>query len=125
MVLVVVPQLDLQSGEMENVAFTANAELIENKWGIPEPTNGNIVDAAEIDVVLVPLLCFDHSCYRVGYGKGFYDKFLSKCRPDCLKIGLSFYPPVDNVSDLGPYDIPLDYCVTPELKYGPETRKNG
>jgi 5-formyltetrahydrofolate cyclo-ligase len=50
----------------------------------------------------------------VGYGKGFYDRFLSDCRPHCIKIGLSFFEPEIDIVDVLESDIKLDYCVTPE-----------
>jgi 5-formyltetrahydrofolate cyclo-ligase len=66
----------------------------------------------EIDLVLVPLLTFDKRGHRVGYGKGYYDKFLARCNPYVIKIGLNFYDPVDEISDINAFDIPLDFCVT-------------
>ena len=65
-------------------------------------------------MVLVPLLCFDESGHRVGYGKGFYDRFLTKCRPDTQKVGLSYFPPVKEITDADSFDIRLDLCLTPE-----------
>ena len=119
----VVPRVNFASGEMEHIAFTAATRFTENKWGISEPKDSESVDAADIDLVLVPLLCFAQRGYRVGYGKGFYDKFLSRCRPDCLKVGLSLFPPVETIDDLDDYDIPLDICVMPERIY--QTKKAG
>ena len=51
--------------------------------------------------------------HRVGYGKGFYDKFLSECKPDAIKIGLSFFEPEELITDVFESDVKLDYCVTP------------
>jgi 5-formyltetrahydrofolate cyclo-ligase len=87
--------------------------LGRNKYDIPEPIHGKIVPALEIDAVFIPLLGFDVNGNRVGYGKGFYDRFLSECRPDVVKIGLSFFDPVEKINDLNKYDIPLDLCITP------------
>jgi 5-formyltetrahydrofolate cyclo-ligase len=72
------------------------------------------VNPEAIDTAIVPLLCFDERGYRVGYGKGYYDRFLAKCRPNCLKIGLSFFEPVENIDDINEYDIPLDLCIAPD-----------
>jgi len=85
-----------------------------NRWGISEPFTGEIIDDKEIDLVLVPLLCFDEMGYRVGYGNGYYDKFLANCRKDCLKVGVSFFEPIGEIEDVREFDIRLDYCVTPE-----------
>ncbi len=113
----VVPQVDLERGEIAHVAFTAATKLVLNKWGICEPAGADVIDPQEIDLVIVPLLCFDKCGFRVGYGKGFYDKFLSECRPDCLKVGLSYFPPVETIDDTGDHDIPLDIYITPENVY--------
>ncbi len=89
----------------------------ENSFGIPEPTGGAPVLETDIDMVFIPLLAFDHEGNRVGYGKGYYDRFLAKCRKDALKIGLSFFPPVDSIEDVDFFDKKLDFCITPECVY--------
>ena len=89
----------------------------KNQYGIPEPTGGVAVRERDIDIVFIPLLAFDKSGNRVGYGKGYYDRFLSKCRKDVLKIGLSFFPPVDSIEDVDFFDKKLDFCITPERVY--------
>jgi len=99
--------------ELEHLEFNRQTNLIENKWKIPEPTGAATVDEKLFEVVLIPLLCFDKAGHRVGYGKGFYDKFLSRCRTDCLKIGLSFFPAVSQITDKNEFDVKLDYCLTP------------
>lgn len=114
---IAVPRVNFKTGEMESLGYTAEIELIENAWGLSEPGGGELVDPKTIDLVLVPLVCFDERGYRVGYGKGFYDKFLRSCRPDCLKVGLSFFPAVDRIDDVHDGDIPLDRCITPEHVY--------
>jgi 5-formyltetrahydrofolate cyclo-ligase len=75
--------------------------------------DGLEVPVSKIDVVFVPLLAFDKNGNRVGYGKGFYDNFLAKCREDVIKIGLSFFEPEEIIDDVFKTDIRLDYCVTP------------
>lgn len=111
------PRVSEEEGEVDALPFSAETNLIENKWKIPEPADGEPIDPSEINMVLVPLVCFDERGYRVGYGKGFYDRFLRKCRSDCLKIGLSFFPPVEKIDDVHDGDVPLDSCVTPERIY--------
>jgi len=64
--------------------------------------------------VLVPLLCFDRRGHRVGYGRGYYDRFLARCRHDCKKIGLSFFEPLAEIDDVHEGDVELNYCVTPD-----------
>ena len=53
----------------------------------------------------------------MGYGKGFYDVFLSECHPDTLKIGLSFFEPEEAIEDVFEQDVTLDYCITPNRVY--------
>jgi 5-formyltetrahydrofolate cyclo-ligase len=111
------PRVDHERGHLDYLAFAADTAFAENKWGISEPDSGVGVDEAAIDMVLVPLLCFDLEGHRVGYGKGFYDRFLARCRPDCIKVGLGYFPPVDRVDDLADHDIRLDHVVTPDAVF--------
>lgn len=112
-----VPKIDITTGEMQHLHFNDEVELVHNAFGIAEPAEGKIAEPGEIDLVLVPLLAFDEKGYRVGYGKGYYDKFLPQCRKDVIKIGLSFFEPVDQIDDINQFDIPLNYCVTPQQVY--------
>lgn len=112
-----VPRVDSASDELQTLLFSRQTELAESAWGIHEPAHDETVPADEIDLVLVPLLCFDRSGHRVGYGKGYYDRLLSKCRADCKKVGLSFFDPVDRIDDVHAGDVTLDYCVTPTRLY--------
>lgn len=113
-VTTIVSRVDFQKMTLENLRFASDTELVQNRWHIAEPTHDERIEIEKIDSVLVPLLCVDERGFRVGYGKGFYDKFLSECRPDCLKIGLSYFAPVVKISDAQPFDVRLDFCLTPE-----------
>lgn len=114
---VVVSRSDFAKRTMTHFLLTENTKIKKNSYNIPEPINGLEVPAKTIEVVFVPLLAFDIFGNRVGYGKGFYDKFLAECRPETLKIGLSFFEAVDAVHDVFESDIRLDYCVTPDRIY--------
>ena len=116
-VTILAPRADFASGEMESVRVDSPSALVRNQFGIDEPANGASVTPEKIDIVLTPLLCFDERGFRVGYGKGFYDKFFRRCRADCLKIGLSFFEPIAEVIDTQDFDVKLDYCITPETIY--------
>ncbi len=111
------PRINVETSEMESLIFGPETQLVENEWGIPEPLGGESIRCATFDVVLMPLLCFDKHGHRVGYGKGFYDKFLANCRPDCMKIGLSYFSPVKSIDDIGGHDVALDACVSPDNTY--------
>jgi 5-formyltetrahydrofolate cyclo-ligase len=88
-----------------------------NEYGIAEPVDGVAIDPMELGMVFVPLLAFDTKGYRVGYGKGFYDRFLARCSDDIIKIGFSFFEPVAAVSDIDQFDIPLTFGITPNKIY--------
>lgn len=97
--------------------FEGLHQLEKNSWGIPEPKQGVPTLTEIIDLVIIPLLAFDQKGHRVGYGKGFYDRFLNECRPDCKKVGLSFFGPVEKITDTDEYDIALTHCITPHRLY--------
>ena len=114
---IAVPGIDEHTGKMGHFHLSEEVELINNIYGIDEPKNAKEILISEIDLVLIPLLAFDESGYRVGYGKGYYDRFLSVAKPGMIKIGLSFFDAVDRIEDIDSYDIPLNYCVTPHTLY--------
>lgn len=113
---VVLPKIETLD-TLKNYLLTDSTKLVKNKWGIPEPTNGIEIMPENIQVVFVPLLAFDVQGNRVGYGKGFYDNFLSNCTRNVIKVGLSLFDPVEKVTNVYESDIPLDYCVTPKQIY--------
>lgn len=110
---IVVSKSNFESGLMTHYLLTDNTKISTNSYGIPEPIDGLEVPVSKIDVVFVPLLAFDKNGHRVGYGKGFYDLFLSDCKPATLKIGLSFFEAEESIEDVFTPDIRLNFCVTP------------
>lgn len=114
---VVLSKADFDSGTLSNYLLTDSTVIKVNDWGIPEPVAGIEIKASSIDVVFIPLLVYDERGNRIGYGKGFYDRFLSRCRPDVVKVGLSFFSAEEEILDVDEHDVPLDYCVTPEKIY--------
>jgi 5-formyltetrahydrofolate cyclo-ligase len=110
---IVVSKSDFNSLEMTHYLLTDNTKFKKNEYNISEPIYGLEVPVAKIDVVFVPLLAFDIKGNRVGYGKGFYDIFLAKCKPETVKIGLSFFEAEEKIEDVFENDIQLNYCVTP------------
>ena len=113
---VVLPKIE-GDGILNHYLLTDSTRLKKNKWNIPEPVDGIEVPTSKIDVVFIPLLAFDLNGNRVGYGKGFYDRFLAQCRSDVKKIGLSLFEAEDIITDCNENDIALDYCVTPKKIY--------
>ncbi|KAA9353904.1 5-formyltetrahydrofolate cyclo-ligase [Larkinella humicola] len=113
---VAAPVTNLETGTLENYEITPQTEFIKNRYGIPEPlaTSSFIIHHSSFNIILIPLLTFDQTGNRVGYGGGFYDRFLAQCRPDCLKIGLSLFDPVDQIDDVYEGDIRINFCITPD-----------
>ena len=114
---IVVSKSDFETRKMSHFLLTDNTKIKKNEYNIPEPVNGLPVPSDTIEVVFVPLLAFDTLGNRIGYGKGFYDKFLGECKPETLKIGLSFFEAVNKIDDIFESDVKLDYCVTPGQVY--------
>lgn len=114
---IVISKSDFATSNMSHYLLTDSTAIKKNKWHIPEPVDGIPIATEQIDVVFVPLLAFDNKGHRVGYGKGFYDKFLAECKPETIKIGLSFFEAENEIVNVFESDIQLDYCVTPETIY--------
>jgi 5-formyltetrahydrofolate cyclo-ligase len=112
---IIVPGIVPGTRKMEHYLLEEKTILADNKWGIPEPdpSTSQKTEIRHIDIVLIPLLAFDRYGYRVGYGGGYYDRFLPGCRPDTIKAGLSFFGPVDKITDTDQFDVPMDLCITP------------
>jgi 5-formyltetrahydrofolate cyclo-ligase len=110
---VVVPRL-IDLNNLEHILLTKQTILKENSYGIPEPQkyNNKIIFPQELDVIIVPLYVFDLNGNRVGYGKGYYDRFLKNCRDDVIKIGVSLFEPVKSISDITRNDVALNYAIT-------------
>jgi 5-formyltetrahydrofolate cyclo-ligase len=111
---VVVSKSDFKTTSMLHYLLTDNTKIKKNEYNIPEPVNGLPVPSEMLDVVFVPLLAYDKQGNRIGYGKGFYDKFLSECKPTTVKIGLSFFEPENLIEDVFETDVKLDFCVSPQ-----------
>jgi len=114
---VIIPRSNPNTGELTHFLLTDQTVIKKNRWNIPEPQDGIEIKSEMLDVVFIPLLAFDKKGHRVGYGKGFYDRFLASCKPNVVKIGLSFFEPVEEIKELFNSDIPLNYCVTPDKVY--------
>ena len=97
---------------MEHYLFEGKQQLARDKWGIPEPAYGTRIAPNQIDLVLVPLVVVDQLGNRIGYGKGYYDKFLMQCNTHTKKIGLSLLPILAETIDSESTDVRLDACLT-------------
>ncbi|MDO7171052.1 5-formyltetrahydrofolate cyclo-ligase [Mariniflexile sp. AS56] len=114
---ILISKSDFETGLMTHFLLTDNTVIKKNSYNIPEPVDGIEILNDKIEVVFIPLLAFDKKGNRVGYGKGFYDRFLANCKPETIKIGLSFFEAETEITNLFESDIRLDYCVTPKEVY--------
>lgn len=112
----VVSSSDFKDYSLMNYLFEPSTVVKESPYGIPEPVEAVEMTNDRIDAVLVPLLCADKKGCRVGYGKGFYDRFLAQCRPDVKKIGVGFSEQLidSEINDVNELDEKLDYFVSEE-----------
>ncbi|MFV0530536.1 MAG: 5-formyltetrahydrofolate cyclo-ligase [Flavobacteriales bacterium] len=104
---IVVSSCEFKTTTLNHFVLDKTTILKENSYGVPEPIGARQIDPKKLDVVFVPLLISDKENYRVGYGKGYYDRFLAECREDIQTIGLNFFEPIEKIEDINEYDIPL------------------
>ena len=109
--IIIVPKIS--NNELVHIAINDQTEFSINEYGIKEPNNGNHFIIENLDLIFIPLLAFDLEGHRVGYGKGYYDRFLKLTNKSSLKIGLSFFDPINKIQDIDDNDVKLDYCITP------------
>ncbi|MGB0260332.1 MAG: 5-formyltetrahydrofolate cyclo-ligase [Flavobacteriaceae bacterium] len=114
---VIASTTDFDTKVMRHWRIEANTSYHNNNYGIPEPITQDEVFSDQINMVLVPLLSFDTYGHRVGYGQGFYDRFLASCRDDCRFVGLSYFEVGPKIEGLSEHDIRLDQCITPKEVY--------
>lgn len=107
---IVIPKM--AGRNLEHYYFEGLHQLDQNPFGIFEPTHGTPTDLERLDAVVVPLLAADKQGNRVGYGRGYYDRFLKDCPSQCRKIGLSLFGLEDKI-DADEWDVKLDMVVTP------------
>lgn len=108
---VLIPKSDFNNTTMKSFLLNDNTVLKKNNYGITEPIN-NEEFLGRIDVIFIPLVAYDLIGNRVGYGKGFYDKFLRNQNNKILRVGLSFFNPEKRIK-IDEHDENLDFCVTP------------
>ena len=111
------PRMINSTFDMDAILVNDETEFVNNDYGIEEPLQGEKISPEEIDLVFIPMLAFDEQGYRVGYGKGYYDRYLAQCRSDVLKIGFSFFEAEPRIDDINEFDVPLNYCITPMRIY--------
>ncbi|MFB3737897.1 MAG: 5-formyltetrahydrofolate cyclo-ligase [Candidatus Velamenicoccus archaeovorus] len=102
-------------GELEPVVFRPDGDFRTASFGAREPVGGEVLPAAEIDVVVTPGVAFDRRGHRVGYGAGYYDRFFRRTRPDVVKVAIGFALQLIDGVPHGSADVPVDVVVTDEV----------
>lgn len=111
------PKIKSADSSMSAMVAQDDYDFEANTHGTLEPIGDEVIATDMIDLVLVPMLAFDEQGNRIGFGKGFYDRYLAQCREDCLKVGLSYFDAIDRIDDASVFDVPLDLCITPQRVY--------
>lgn len=106
----VVPRINRSKNELDHVLVDNLGILVRNNWGVLEPRNGTEVAVSTIDLVIVPMVGGDEARNRIGYGKGFYDRFLALV--SCPTVGLAFERCITKKIPVEPFDIPLTKIIT-------------
>ena len=97
--------------EMDKICYLSDTRTYIGPHYLDKFKNDNI------NIVITPLLAFDPKGYRVGYGKGFYDRFFASLHKDAKRIGISLFKPCKDIENINEHDIPLTHCVTPNKTY--------
>lgn len=99
-------------GIMEAIEIKSLNDTKPNRYGIPEPIDcSNIVQPEQINVALVPACVYDVNCNRIGYGKGFYDNYLTS--KNIYTIGLAYDFQIVDTIPAQQHDVKLNMVVTP------------
>ena len=96
------------------LAIDPLAKLTTGRYGMPEPIGGKVLDPLPGDVLFVPGLAFDLRGYRLGYGNGYFDRFLATLPPFVIKIGVCFEASLCLSLPVDAWDQPVDIVVTEE-----------
>ena len=111
---IVVSKCNFKDNTLSHFYLEEDTVLSFNKFGVLEPVAAELVEENKLDLIFIPMLISDDKKFRVGYGKGFYDRFLLNCRKDAKFIGLNFFPPITAIEDKNEFDIPLHQVIYPK-----------
>lgn len=109
---VVVPITNFSDGTLSHSEINTENELVANKWGVREPKSINPIEISEFDLIVVPMVAADKNGNRLGYGRGFYDRFLDMT--DAITVGLTFHEFLFDQIPVEEFDVKLDMIITEE-----------
>lgn len=104
--------VDVSSDDLLTITLEPNSQFVLDKWGIPLPVEFEEIENPVLDLIFVPLLAYDQKGMRLGFGRGYYDRFFDGLSNNPIKVGLSFFEPEEMLPS-EEHDIPLDFCITP------------
>lgn len=115
--IVSLPVINSSNHSMEAYEINKKSALVQDEYGIqsPDTKTSKIINPKEIDLAIVPLLAFDNFGNRLGYGGGYYDRYLPRLREDAICVGLAFSNQFIEEIPIEKYDKKLDYVIT--VKY--------
>jgi 5-formyltetrahydrofolate cyclo-ligase len=108
----VVPIINFEDESLTHSQICSLSDLKKNKWGVAEPKHVNPVDVEDLDVIIVPMVAADRAGNRLGYGRGFYDRFLSET--GATKAGLVFDAFLFDEIPTEEFDEKLDVIISEE-----------
>lgn len=110
-----VPYCNIEKEEMVAVKYAPDDECTDNVYGIQEPLNLNVINQNEIDAIIIPGLAFDKLGNRIGYGKGYYDKYINSCKSNPALIAICYSEQIINeYIDADEHDVKVDMIITDE-----------
>lgn len=117
---VYVPKADLKKGTMTAVKISKKTAFFENRIGIQEPVVGEKIDKDSLDIIIIPAVAYDYWGHRIGFGNGFYDKFLKGTKAQ--KIGVGFEFQLLESIPAEEHDVKVDMLITEKrmIKYDPD-----
>lgn len=106
----VVAPISKADGSMEN--HLVSTDRIPGLFSVPEPISSRAIPPSEIDAVILPVVSFDGTGMRLGYGKGYYDRFLAELGKDIPRIGLAFCVQESDIIERFDHDELLTMIIT-------------
>ena len=122
-IIITIPKVEVDG--MISIVYENLKQLKPNKWGVLEPQHGETIQPMKLDLILLPLVIFDRNGYRIGYGKGYYDRYLKLCKSSVSKIGLSLLPALDDLLYYEEHDEKMNLCITADRVHSFETSTGG
>ncbi|MBR3502718.1 MAG: 5-formyltetrahydrofolate cyclo-ligase [Clostridia bacterium] len=104
-----------RDGSMKAVRVTEDTEFKPDQFGIDTPVSDETLPPEQLDLALVPGVAFDRAGNRLGFGKGYFDRFLARCR--CPAIGLAYELQLVDAIEAQPQDVPMQKIITERAVY--------